>query len=513
MLLLTLIILSSIPVLGKELRIEFDEGSSPQRIDIVVLGGVEYVLVGEIASVFDLGKFWNGVKKSVTLKQADREATLAVDSKEARVNGKRVVLASSPKLFKDMMAVPLGDFTLKVLTPLLANTSLELSERSGLLSVAKGVRLKGLRFHSYDDHTRLVLEFFEEPKVYQVSQTSAGVIVITVLGATHDSARVLEIDDGVIDKVSLTRNPDQMVAAVSLALPNLNYRSFLLAAPPRVVIDVHRSVNGNGELPSSLSREEAPASIQGPNGLGGAPPDSLRVKTVIIDPGHGGKDSGAKGRNVLEKNIVLDIAKRLRDEIKKNKLDVRVVMTRETDEYVPLEERARIAHENKGDGEAIFISIHANDSRRRNISGFETYFFDVEARGEGAAEMVETENSFVSFEDNGSKEMSILSKILDDMEWTAHIQQSSYLAEVIQGEMDRKVEGNNRGVKQGPFFVLRNVSLPRVLVEVGFLSNSWEEKNLRKPQHRQKIAGSLFQSIKRYKQEIERRNGFIQEGL
>ena len=509
---MALIVLSCIPSLGRELDIEFDEDSSPKSIQIIVFAGVRYVLVSEITTVFNLAKVWNPKNKSVALKKAGHQATVAVDSREATVNGERVDLVSPPLLFKDMMVVPLANFVNKVLSPLLVDRFLLAISEDDVLKVAsRGVRLKGLRFHSYDNHTRLVLEFFNDPKVYQVSQTSAGVISITIEGGELGGARVLAIDDGVIEEVSLTGSPDRMVATVDLSLPNLGYKSFLLAAPPRLVLDVERPANSE-RATSFASVPES--SARGENGseesLASSPPDSLRVKTVIIDPGHGGRDSGASGRYVLEKNIVLDIAKRLRDEIKKNKLDVKVVMTRESDEYVPLEERARIAHESKGDGEAIFISIHANSSRRRNVSGFETYFFDVEARGEGAAEMVETENSFVSIEGNGDREIGILDEILQDMQWTAHIQQSSLLAETIQREMDRKVEGNNRGVKQGPFFVLKNVRLPRVLVEVGFLSNSWEEKNLRKGEHRQKIAQSIYRSVKRYKSDIERRNGFIQ---
>jgi N-acetylmuramoyl-L-alanine amidase len=508
---IALVVLSCMPSFGRELRIEFENGST-QRIQVVAIDGREYVLIGEVASAFDMEKLWDAKKKSVTLRKADREAILTVGSREATVDGRQTLLTLPPVMFKDMVALPLGDFTSKVLSPLLPNVSLSASEVADALKVAKrGVRLKDVRFHSYEDRTRLVLEFFDEPKVYQVSQDSADAISITVIGGEVGATTLLAIDDGVIKKVALTQSPDRVVASVALDVPNPNYRSFLLAAPPRLVLDVDRAAKVGSS--ASASSSEAPPTPGGTARMGGAvsspPPEALRVKTLIIDPGHGGKDAGAKGRFVLEKEIVLDIAKRLRDEAVKNKLDVRVVMTREADEFVPLEERARIANESKGEGEAIFISIHANGSRRRNISGFETYFFDVEARGEGAEEMVEIENSFVSPED-GKKEISILSEILENMQWTAHIQQSSFMSEIIQGEMARKVEGNNRGVKQGPFFVLRNVRMPRVLVEVGFITNSWEEGNLRKSEHRQRIAESLFHSVKKYKEEIERRNGFIQ---
>ncbi|MBI3399126.1 MAG: N-acetylmuramoyl-L-alanine amidase, partial [Deltaproteobacteria bacterium] len=200
------------------------------------------------------------------------------------------------------------------------------------------------------------------------------------------------------------------------------------------------------------------------------------LKTIVIDPGHGGEDSGAIGPSgIKEKDITLEIAKKL-EKLILQKMDVKVILTRTDDTFIPLDERTNIANKNEAD---LFISIHANASYRKGADGVETYFLSFEASDEDAKRTAAFENSVASMgrktETNNTDD---LKTILMDMAQTSVLNESSQLAEVIQENLCKVLKGENRGVKQAPFIVLAGAAMPAALVEIGFISNAQEEKRL-----------------------------------
>ncbi len=228
------------------------------------------------------------------------------------------------------------------------------------------------------------------------------------------------------------------------------------------------------------------------------------IDRVVIDPGHGGKDPGAIGvGNLKEKDVVLDIALRLGRLIEKKMPGVEVIYTRKDDRFVPLRERTRIANRKKG---KVFVSIHANWSSNRHISGFETYIVGPE-KGEQAAEVVLKENSVIEFEDEGDREQyQGINFILAQMAQSAFMRHSEYLASLVQVEMEKRLRSlkmKSRGVKQGPFWVMVGATMPCILVEIGFLSNPYEARILRTKRHRQKIAEGIFAGLQRFKKDYE----------
>jgi N-acetylmuramoyl-L-alanine amidase len=227
------------------------------------------------------------------------------------------------------------------------------------------------------------------------------------------------------------------------------------------------------------------------------------IKTIAIDPGHGGLEPGAKGRyGTLEKDIALAISLRLKAIIERN-LALRVVLTREEDVDVSLENRAAKANNNKAD---LFISIHANSSYLKETRGPETYFLSAEASDEEARKLAYMENNPADFEKGiiGGDEDEI-QMILWDMAQSAYLRQSSLLAESIQNELNLLLRTRNRGIKQAPFKVLTGVACPAVLVEVDFISNPKEEEWLLRDENQQKVAQAIYEGlvnyIKQYSQE------------
>jgi len=224
-----------------------------------------------------------------------------------------------------------------------------------------------------------------------------------------------------------------------------------------------------------------------------------RFRTAILDPGHGGRDPGAIGRRGLqEKVIALDVAKRLRDLLVRE--GFRVVMTRYDDRFIPLRKRSAIANREEGN---LFISIHANASRRRSVSGFEAFYLsaatDDHARALAAAENVQLPDEL------GESIPTQTHAILWDLLYTEYRAESTELAaQVCRGLAGQGLPSRNRGVKSARFAVLKGSRMPSILVEVGFLSNLREESRLRETWYRQRLAEGIRDGILNFKHTSER---------
>jgi N-acetylmuramoyl-L-alanine amidase len=221
------------------------------------------------------------------------------------------------------------------------------------------------------------------------------------------------------------------------------------------------------------------------------------VYRIVIDPGHGGEDSGAVGKNgLIEKEVTLDIARKLQNLLEEEK-GFAVILTRDKDELVPLERRAEIANQNQAH---LFISIHTNASKKRNARGSGTYFLSA-AKNEEARTAAALENSSLRFEQisDSSRNLPDLDFILMDLVQNEFLIESSDLASIIQRRFKRELALPDRGVNQAGFVVLNKVYMPAVLVETAFISNPEEETLLKKDSFRQQIAQAIFESIMDFK--------------
>jgi N-acetylmuramoyl-L-alanine amidase len=228
------------------------------------------------------------------------------------------------------------------------------------------------------------------------------------------------------------------------------------------------------------------------------------IELIVIDPGHGGQDSGAVGeRGLSEKEVTLDIAVRLRDLLEEDD-GLEVVLTRETDLLVPLEERTQIANRNGAD---LFMSIHTNSFEKRSIRGCQTFFL-ASAKTDEARAAAALENSSIRFErpEKAGDNPDDLDFILMDLVQSEYLKESSDFATIIQKQLKKRLSIPSRGVGQAEFVVLNKAYMPAVLVEVAFISNKKEEKLLRKDSFRQKIAQALYESIREFRDKYESSN-------
>ncbi len=221
---------------------------------------------------------------------------------------------------------------------------------------------------------------------------------------------------------------------------------------------------------------------------------------VVLDPGHGGKDPGAMRGNFVEKKIVLDVALKVGELLQLDK-DIKVIFTRKTDVFVEVAERTRIANREKAD---VFVSIHVNAAKNTAAYGAETYIMGI-SKNEANLEVAKRENAVITLEDNYEKHYegydpnrpeSLIGLTLMQEQF---IKKSIDLASKIQVRFKNDVLRNDRGVRQGPFWVLHSALMPSILVELGFISNKEEGEYLNSEAGKNELAKAIARAIREYK--------------
>jgi len=224
----------------------------------------------------------------------------------------------------------------------------------------------------------------------------------------------------------------------------------------------------------------------------------LSVSRIVIDPGHGGHDPGARGRGITEAELVLDVALRLETLLQKT-ASVEVLLTRRSDDFISLSERTAIANR---EGADLFLSIHANASSHASARGVETYFLNF-ANNLSAAAVAARENAA------SGQAMGALPDFVKAIALNNKVDESREFASDVQRAMLARLRGSNKnlkdlGVKQAPFVVLIGAAMPSVLAEISFVTNPQEAKLLRSPAYRQRIAEALLQAIRKYQSSLKK---------
>lgn len=233
-----------------------------------------------------------------------------------------------------------------------------------------------------------------------------------------------------------------------------------------------------------------------------------KIQTIVIDAGHGGKDTGALGRLSTEKSINLSVALKFGAYIEENLPDVKVIYTRTTDKFVELSERAAIANRNNAD---VFISIHCNSTDGiTSVDGAETFVMG-ESKNEANLNVAKKENSAILLESNTKAygnfdPNSTEAYIIFSLNQSIYQSQSLSLADKVQKQFTKKVGRHDRGVQQAGFLVLWKTSMPSILVELGFINNMKEEQFLKSEKGQTQMALALYRAFEEYKREFESEN-------
>lgn len=276
---------------------------------------------------------------------------------------------------------------------------------------------------------------------------------------------------------------------------------------PPVALSNQPTVAEYFPLSSTRPQEEPKVDKKTPMMISGTMTEKFRIKTIIIDPGHGGHDPGAIGSDgIWEKNVVLDIGKRLTQLLKDKLSDVTILLTRDSDYFVPLRDRTGFANYKKGD---LFISIHANAAFSKYATGFEVFYLspDASASDERARALAVVENKVLDLEKEktSTEGTDYIQLILGGLAQQEFINESIELAGIIQKTACKRLNLDNRGIKSAFFWVIKDAMMPAVLVETGFVSNPYEAQKLNSEEFKNQMTEAIGEAIIEYKDLYEKK--------
>jgi N-acetylmuramoyl-L-alanine amidase len=413
--------------------------------------------------------------------------------------------------------------------------------------------VKAIKTWNGENYTRIVVTL-DGTIMYDVSHIkSPDRIYFDIYKARIETGlahKTISVDDGLLKSVRVAQNKADVVRLVLDVNGAKDYSAYLVKNPYRLVIDVHTgsapqvakkdadsapastkaasgrpvaaasesvTVSANDPPPAETKsaekvaeRDPLPMSKKSTAAVAALPPTEpkpnrdgshtltrtlgLKINRIVIDAGHGGHDTGTIGpHGLLEKDLCLDVALRLGRMIEDKLPGAEVIYTRRDDTFIPLEERTAIANEAKAD---LFISIHANSSHDQAARGIETYYLNFATSAE-AMDVATRENAL------SQESLHDLQDLIKKIARNDKIEESKEFADDVQTALTQKLQlvshnEKNRGVKKAPFIVLIGANMPSVLSEISFVSNPSDEKLLRKPDQRQRIADGLYRGISAY---------------
>ena len=452
----------------------------------VAQDGQEYVELARLASLLKARLEASADSPHARLISQGRIITFTRNWTRVTVNGSPILLDAPVRVRKGVWLVP--ESFVEQVRPRIVTASTTAAPSAApvpaLPSAARTpVALEEVRHRSYPSFTRVVIEA-SGPLAYRVETAGTKESRIRLL-MLAGFPRTQEIGDGLIDELRLERAGDDALLRVVFEGATGELRVSTLADPPRLVLDFARPSE-----PTPRERRETIAPL----------------RLVVLDAGHGGHDTGAIGPGGLqEKDLVLDVTRRVA-RLLEERLDVKVLLSRDADQFVTLRDRTTYANRERAD---LFVSIHANAHRETASAGVETYFLSSEATDGTARQVAALENSVVQLEKTPARpagRLDAVKAILWDLAQSEFQQESSRLAEVVQDSMTQSLRIPNRGVKQAGFYVLGGAAMPAVLIEIGFVTNPKEERRLKDTKYRDEIARAIYAGLAEYKKRYELRD-------
>ena len=470
-----------------------------RTVTAATVGGQDMLRLDELAALLQLTVREDRAAKALTVSRGTTVAVLSLDQGLASVSGRILSLSAPPARDGSRWLVP-PDAVSRALAPIAGiRADVRTSSRLIVLGDLRVPRIT-VQQEPGGPPTRLAIDIVPRAAFTVVQEPKRLLVRFDADGLDLGP---INAGGGLVESVAAA---GPLTLAITLGREFGTFRSMTVpvdAASSRLVIELAAA---GAPATSGLARAQAPPPAAPPPAVTPRPeaPAALPparppgVRTIVIDPGHGGDEEGTRSASgVLEKDLVLDVARRLRSMLDA-RLGVRVLLTRDDDRVVPHDERASIANNNKAD---LFISLHANSSPNRGARGAEVFYLSLDGLGAEARKMAESpESKPVPVLGGGSRDIDL---ILWDMAQARHLNESAAFAVLVEEELRRRVEMSPNPVQQAPFRVLVAANMPAVLVEMGFLSNPEQESQLTSDDFKNRIVQSLFDAVVRYRSRIE----------
>ena len=458
-----------------------------------LVAGQEMVALDDLATLFQLTVREDSLAGGITVTARGQSIVLTPGQSLATVQGQLVSLPAAPVREGKTWLVPI-DFVSRALARTLG-TRLELRKPSRLVLVGdiRVPRVSGM-VEPQGTLARLTLDVAPQTP-HTVAQEGTRVIVKFEADGI-DAALPASPAPELIQAIRTGDGPASV--AIDLGPRAGSFRASDAPSgrsPGRIVIDILAATTTTPPVTPSTPAPAPVAPVAPPT----EPAPTLDItptggiRTVAIDAGHGGEEHGARGpQGTLEKNVTLGVARRLKAELEA-RLGVRVILTRDSDATVGLDERAAVANNNKCD---LFISLHANASVRSSAAGAEVFYLSLDEYGDQAQRVAKGETEALPIVGGGVRDIEV---ILWEMAQARYIEQSAVLAQAIESTLRERVPMSPRAIQQAPFRVLVGANMPAVLVEMGFITNADQEKQLNSDGFQSTIVKALVDSIAQYR--------------
>jgi N-acetylmuramoyl-L-alanine amidase len=454
------------------------------------MNGQEMFALDDLAPLFTLTVREDPAAGGLTIASGNQTILLSTQQPLASVAGRMTSLPAAPARDGRTWYVPV-DFVSRVLAPVSA-TKIDLRKPSRLLLVGD-VRMPRIaaRVESLGAPSRVTLDVAPATP-HAVTQDGSRLVIRFEADALDAADLKTNTTTDTVQNVRVGETPQTVVIDLGP-----RFASFRATDQPgaagagRIVIDLMPQTEPPNPNPNPTAPLPVPALPETPPLLDLPPAGGLR--TIVIDPGHGGEDVGAKGtQGTLEKQVTLAVARRLKAAIE-SRLGTRVLLTRDGDQAVGLDQRASLANNNKAD---LFISLHANASVRPSVAGAEVFYLSLEGYGEAAQRAVQAPRDALPVLGGGTRDIEVIPW---ELAQARYIDQSAGFARAIEGALRERMPMSPRSLQQAPFRVLVGVNMPAALVELGFLTNTAQEQQLLSDDHQNAIAQAIVEAIVRYR--------------
>ena len=464
------------------MRVLTPSGSRP--LPTVMVDEVEMVALDDLGAVFPMTVKEDVATRAITIGWEGQTIVLTPDQSLASAGSRLISLPASPRRIGGRWHVPV-EFIARALA-VTGGQRIELRKPSRLVIVGNLVVPRVVVRHEMPEPQARITLDISPPTPHTVVQ-EADRLVINFEAAAIDATIPAFTPRGFVRAMRAGESGAQLI--VDLGPQFGSFRASDVPATgnvARLVIDVFPA--SETAAPPGTPTEMPPAEATPPL----APSPAVGLRTIVIDAGHGGDEHGARGpKGTLEKDVTLAVARRLKGGIEA-RLGTRVLLTREDDRTVALDERAALANNNKAD---LFISLHANASPAGNASGAEVFYLSLERHSEEARRMAEAERASMPVFGGGSRDIDVM---LWEMAQARYIERSAAVAALLEEELRRVIPMGPSAIQQGPFRVLVGANMPAVLVELGYLSNAAQEQQLRSADFAMRAAQALLAAIVRY---------------
>jgi len=460
------------------------------------IGGQEMFALDDLARLFNLTVREEALAGGLTVGVNGQTIVLSPQQPLASVAGKMISLPAAPVREGRVWYVPV-DFVGRALAPIFGSR-LELRKPSRLILMGD-IRMPRVASHGevLGSLTRVIFDV-APPTPHTVTQEGSRLLIRFDADALDAALPPTPATD-VLQNVRVGDTPQ--VIALDLGPRFASFRvsdQSATAGAARIVVDLIAQTEApvppgtTPPTPQPQPGQPAPGAPPEPPPLLDLPPAG-GLRAIVIDPGHGGDETGAKGpQGILEKNITLAVARRLKAALE-GRLGVRVLLTREGDQTVPLDQRAALANNNKAD---LFLSLHANASLRPTVTGAEVFFLSLAEYGEEAQEAARAESETLPVLGGGNRDIEV---VLWDMAQARHIEQSAAFARTVEAALRERVPMTPHSLQQAGFRVLVGANMPAVLVEMGFLTNPQQEQRLASDDYQNALVQALVDGIVRYR--------------